>query len=170
MTNKIIYLTGPDGTGKTTLARTIQDLSKGSIVHASYRDGLNVEEYHNSLFQAALLIYEAGDTVVLDRWAVDEHIYGMVFRDGPSYDTSILIEEALREADITFVYCCNDNAVENHLKNSTKRKEMFKSMEKVVQEFDDYVQYTSNNWIHIPWKIYDFDVDDVTEFAERLLK
>lgn len=165
----IYILEGPDGVGKTTLARAIQDKTKGHLLHASFDKEWDIEMYHLQLIDVARELNEYQD-VVIDRWAPSEYVYGNVFRDGPSYDASKMIENRTQDGDVKWIYCRNDNAVQNHLKNREERKEMFNDMSKIVEEFDKYVEYTSNNWIHIPWITYDYDKVDMDQFVEELCK
>jgi thymidylate kinase len=165
----IYILEGPDGTGKSTLAAAIAEKTKGHILHSTFNKDWDIEEYHTEIMEAAIDLNRYQD-VVIDRWAPSEFVYGKVFRGKPSYDSSILVEEYFGQHDITWIYCRNDNAVENHLNNKKNRKEMFDDMTKVVEEFDDYVSYTSNNWIKLPWITYDFDKVDIDNFVKEITK
>ncbi len=163
---QIIILEGPDGTGKTTLANRIAERTKGSILHSTYRKGMKVDDYHFAVAQAAFLIASEGDTVVIDRWAPSERIYGTVFRGGESYSTDQFIDNLLASTPvpIKWVYCRNDHAVENHLKNKENRDEMFDDMTEVARLFDEYVKNSDLDWIE-----YDFNKVKVGDFVDELV-
>lgn len=165
----IYILEGPDGVGKTTLARAIQDKTKGHLLHCTYKEGWDMEMYFVQIIDVARELSEYQD-VIIDRWIPSEYVYGNVFRGGPSFDGSKIIEHRAINDETKWVYCRNDNAVQNHLKNREERQEMFDDMSKVVVEFDKYVEYSSNNWVHIPWITYDYDKVDMDQFVEELCK
>lgn len=164
--NPIYILEGIDGSGKTTLANAIAAKTKGHILHSSFNKKWDIEEYHTDIIESALILAQY-QPVIIDRWAPSEFVYSTVFRDGVSYDTGQLIEEYFNNIKY-WIYCRSDNAVENHLKNKTERIEMFEDMADVIDCFDEYVQYTKNNWIHIPWKEYDFEKLNIKEFVESI--
>ncbi len=157
----IIYLFGSDASGKTTLAREIQDISKGNIIHGTYNKYWNMKHYHTCLIEAASIVAKYQPTV-LDRWAIDEHIYGKVFRNGESYNTKKLIDK--HKKYITFVYCRPSDIIERFEKLKKHRDEMFDEMAGVVKEFDEYVE-NSNFKIHT----YDLTKDNMHQFAIDLL-
>lgn len=166
--NKIYLLTGCDGTGKTTLANKIAEETKGHVLHCSYDKDWNIEQYHTDVMETAQKLAKYQD-VVIDRWAMDEFVYGTVLRGGPSYDTSALIEK-YHSDNIVYIYCENENTVENHKANSKKREEMFEDMNGVSEEFEDYIQFTSNNWLGIPWVRYNYNWIDIDEFTKGITK
>lgn len=151
----IYILEGPDGVGKSTLAHKIAKITKGHILHCSYKKSWDIEEYHEDILEAAILLDEY-QSVVIDRWAVSEHVYGTVFRGQPIYNVLNFIKKH-NTNDFKWIYCHNDNAVENHLKLAKERKEMFNDMSKVVELYDSFVNLTREviNW-------YDFDYDKKT--------
>lgn len=163
----IYILEGADGTGKSTLANEIAKQKHGQVLHPYYDKTWNMEKYHIAFIESAILFANEGIPVILDRWAPSEFVYGDVFRNGPSFDTSKLIEK-YQDLITEWIYCRNDNAIENHLKNKETREEMFDDMSQVVTKFDYYIEYTSNNWLHIPWKIYDFDKVNMKQFVKDL--
>ena len=121
--NKIYILEGPDGTGKSTLASEIVEQIKGHVSHCSYDKSWNIEEYHRSIIEVARKLAQY-QPVVIDRWAPSEFVYGTVFRNNVSYNTSNLIERFFDD-NIVWIYCRNDDAVKNHKKNIKTRNEMF---------------------------------------------
>jgi hypothetical protein len=156
----IYVIEGPDGTGKTTLARFIADSLKASIIHCSYDKDWDMKEYHTDVMESALVLNEY-KSVIVDRWAISEEVYGKVFREGPSYDTSELIDRYKRY--ITWIYCRNDDAIENHFKNKEIRYELYDDMTEVVELYDSIVQESQ-----LPWQVYDFNKVNKKEFTERI--
>ena len=159
----MIYLIeGPDGVGKSTLAKEIAHAKGAHIIHSSYNKLWDIEKYHRLIIQQAVEFLKIGIPVVLDRWAVSEFVYSNVFRGGPSYDTFGLLEEY--QGFLTPIYCWNDSVEENHAKNKETRIEMFDSMKEVFNEFEDYVNTDSL----LRWTRYNFDINDMQEFVKDL--
>lgn len=159
----IYILEGPDGAGKTTLANEIAEQRKASVVHSYFDPTWDIKQHHKDMFRAAKIINVWRD-VVLDRWAPSELIYGDVFRGKPGYDVLAYLWEMEPELqDVTWIYCRNDNAVENHLKNMEKREEMFDDMSEIVKRFEEFVADSDLNWI-----TYDYDKVDMKEFVKNL--
>lgn len=161
----IYILEGADGTGKTTLANEIAETKKTSVVHSYFDKTWDIKDHHMDMWRAAYSISK-WRPVVLDRWAPSEYVYGNVFRNKPGYDVMGLLWEMEYDfKDVIWIYCRNDDAVENHLKNKEVRSEMFDSMEKVITEFDNFVKATSQ---FIKWVEYDFDKVDMKQFVKEL--
>lgn len=162
----IYVLEGPDGVGKSTLAEEISKIKGATVVHPYYNKRWNMQEYHTAFIQFAEHCNDFEIPVVLDRWAPSEFVYGHVFRKGESFDTRSLIDyyRELLKDELVFIYCRNDNAVENHLKNKEEREEMFDSMAEVMVAFDAYVKGTPE----FNWHMYDYDKVDMTKFTKEL--
>ncbi len=158
----IYVIEGPDGTGKSTLAKALSDKIKAITIHSSYDPAWKIWMCHNKIMSSAVSLSRLGVPVILDRWAVSEEVYGTIFRNGPGYDTQELIEQY--EEHIVWIYCRNDNAVENHQTNSRERVEMFDDMERVVEMFDEYVAKSSLNW-----HIFDFDKVTTEDFLKEII-
>jgi hypothetical protein len=160
----IYVLEGPDGVGKTTLAKEIAEQKDAQVLHLTYNANWNMRKYHDDAIYFAEMLNNDGINVVLDRWCPSEAIYGKIFRDGPSFNVDFMIKYYYPLLDIQFIYCRNDNAVENHLKNAKRREEMFESMADVVEEFDGFVRdHKSMNWIE-----YDYDKVNMKKFVKEL--
>jgi len=159
----IYILEGPDGAGKTTLANEIAEQKKASVVHSYFDPVWDIKAHHKDMFRAATIINKWKD-VVLDRWAPSEFVYGQVFRGKPGYDVLDFLWMMQPELeDVTWIYCRNDNAVENHFKNMEKREEMFNDMSEVVKMFDTFVENSD-----LPWIYYDYNKVDMEEFVKNL--
>jgi hypothetical protein len=82
----LIILEGPDGAGKTTLARAIQKVSGASYLHCTYRLPDQMPRYHTAALMHALSgALKTDRPVILDRWWPSEYIYGDVFRGGTKF-------------------------------------------------------------------------------------
>lgn len=165
----IVILEGPDGVGKSTLANAIADTTKGSVLHPYFDKSWDMYEYHRAMFACALMLCSFRP-MVLDRWAVSEYVYAKVFRDGPSYDVPLMIDEAIEAAEtnnlkMVWVYCTNDSVVENHNKNKSKRDEMFDDMEKVSTVYDEFVNTKDVGWVR-----YDFLKDGTKKNLSKFVK
>lgn len=162
---RIYVIEGVDGTGKTTLANKLAEKTKAHILHANYRDGLDVGAYHKTMMTAALTLNEFGDSVILDRWSPSEAVYAKIFRGGETYDTDKMMMDAAAQADITWIYCYNENAVKNHELNKSSREEMYEDIEKVNEEYEIFISLSK-----LPWLRYNFNHVDVNDFVNWLVE
>lgn len=161
---RMIYvIEGPDGTGKSTLAAAIAKKVNGQVLHLTYKQTPDSERYHIIFMQAAEDLDDIGIPVILDRWVPSERVYGNVFRNGERFNTDKVIKAYGNK--VVWIYCRNDNAVENHLKNKSLRNEMFDDMTEIAKEFDQYIAESPLDWI-----IYDFDKVNINEFVKELPK
>lgn len=159
----IYILEGPDGVGKSTLAQEIYKETKGHILHCTWKSTFNMLDYFVAVMKAASELSEYQD-VIIDRWAPSEQVYGDVFRGGPSFNVGLLLAIHSKRDDIKWIYCRNDNAVENHMKNREEREEMFEDMTEIVKRFDEFVKESK-----LPWIEYDYDKVDMHKFVEELV-
>lgn len=163
----IYILEGADGTGKTTLANEIAETKKTSVLHSYFNRAWDIKQHHVDMWKAAKLVAK-WRPVVLDRWAPSEFVYGNVFRKGPGYDVLGYLwemEDELKAQNVVWIYCRNDNVVENHLKNIKFRNEMFGDMSSVIEEFDKFVKMKEHN---IKFIEYDYDKVDMVQFVKDL--
>lgn len=159
----IYIIEGPDGTGKTTLANRLAAETSGSVLHGSFDPSWDMNAYLTTMMSCARLI-SGYKPVIIDRWCVSEIVYGTVFRKKRLASMSeALIKEAAGRDDIIWIYCSNDNAVENHIKNREKRDEMYNDMTEVVIAYELYIDESP-----IPWIPYDYDKDNLDLFVADL--
>lgn len=107
----IICLEGPDVSGKSTLARYLQDHHNALVIHAINRwtkDSCWL--YHNAILEKAVKAFEAGRLVVLDRHWPSEQVYASVFRDGGvKPKLGRLFDRVLRRYCALYVWCLPKN-------------------------------------------------------------
>jgi thymidylate kinase len=162
--NKIFVLEGADGTGKSTLANYISELFGANIIHCSYDKNWNIKQYHEDMYECAVKMSEYNH-VILDRWSLSEYVYGSVFRNKPAYDALQFMYKKQEQTDFIWIYCQNNNAIENHEKNKNERVEMFDNIEKVEEVYNLYI----NNEKNIKWNIYNFDTMRKEDFINKLI-
>lgn len=160
----MIILEGPDGTGKTTLAEALAKKLNGLVIHAGFDRKWDIRQFHSAIITSAYFIENAGCPVIIDRWAVSEAVYGRVFRGGEAYNTQALVKDAALSYDPIFIYCRNDNVVENHKKNAAAREEMFEDMTEVAKLYDELLK--SGNYGR--WIVYDYTKRDMNKFVEMI--
>jgi thymidylate kinase len=160
----MIILEGADGTGKTTLANALAKELNGMVLHAGFDKSWDIRQYHSAVITSAYFFENAGCPTIIDRWALSEQVYGTVFRGGPAYDVRAMLEMAQHEYDPIFIYCRNENAVENHKRNAEEREEMFDDISLVAKLYDSLLH--SNKWGK--WLVYDFNKYDLQDYVRAI--
>lgn len=164
--NKLFILEGADGTGKSTLAREIQEATKGHLLHGSWKKDWDIPSYHADMFASAVTLLQY-QPVIMDRWAVSEEVYANAYRGGAKYSSDEwmkdVFEEFINPEDVVFIYCENENAVENHKENMKIREELFDDVAPIVSEYEKYMANTA-----IKWHRYDFNKVDMKEFVKEI--
>jgi len=116
----IIVLDGPDASGKSTLAKTMQELYGAKILHATYRFKNNMFAYHTAILKKAIAESQKG-LVVIDRLWLSEQVYANVFRGGSKWPLAgRFIDRMLLRFGALNVICLPSAvtvSVENHRKN-----------------------------------------------------
>ena len=95
----IVLIEGPDGAGKTTLAKQIVKLTGATYLHADKPTRHPLVEYTAGI--------EPGTDYVLDRWHLGEEVYGPIHRgqSGLSPEQFIAVEQFLDELGAVVIYC-----------------------------------------------------------------
>jgi len=82
----IIVIDGPDGSGKTTLANELIKKLGATYIHATFKKGWNIFNYHTKiLYKAVLHILKNKKPVIIDRLWLSEAIYAEIYRGGSAW-------------------------------------------------------------------------------------
>ena len=138
----IYILEGPDGTGKTTLAREICSQLDAGYTHLTYRWKPRIFDYHTAAIRhAARQVWLTGKPFVIDRWWPTEAVYAHAYRGGSSWPLQgRMADRIARKFGAIYVYCTPDNAEEvvaRHEKLKGVREEMYDDISKVAQLYVD---------------------------------
>lgn len=167
MKHRLYILEGADGTGKSTLATALLEKTKGHLLHGTFHKDWDILTYHTAMLHSAARLLQYQD-VILDRWAVSEEVYAKAFgrKLRTSADEFMEFMFAAVEIDnICFIYCENEQAVENHKANMKLRPEMYDDMGPVVEQYNNYLKFSK-----FKWNRYDFTKVNMDEFVEGITK
>lgn len=160
----MIILEGPDGTGKTTLANALAHKLNGMVMHAGFDKKWDIRQFHAAIITGAWFLENAGCPVIIDRWALSEQIYGTVFRGGPAYDVREMLRMAQDEYNPIFIYCRNEDSIENHKRNLQQREEMYDDMSEVAPLYDELLH--SGKWGK--WMVYDYTKYNLDTYVKAI--
>jgi predicted HAD superfamily Cof-like phosphohydrolase len=143
----IIVLEGPDGTGKTSIAKMLVEKYGAMYIHHTWSPELEeqMEEYHMSSILKAKKD-SLSRLVVIDRSWISEFIYADVFRQGTQYPN--LAEKAykeLKDANAIYIFCLpyGNDSIEKYFKEyeilRTNRTEMYESMRECFLAYYSFV-------------------------------
>ena len=130
----IYILEGPDGVGKTTLAKKIKEIEGKKVFYMHLRVHKNMRLWHTASARLAIKKHKEGRLDIIDRHWPSEQCYSYIFRRGPSYDP-IDIYHWLKKAGTKYIWCLPsklDQIRENHINNRQIRHEEYYNIDKVI--------------------------------------
>jgi hypothetical protein len=173
---RVIILEGPDSSGKSTLAKELENVGYRIVpfgvppAEAQQTEETIFRFFFNELYKAG----ESSERVAFDRLHLSESIYGGWMRGGTlmSDCNEMLIERYLNAIDGQLVMCLppRRTALKNWLTKNVHGDEYVKSAniwENIYEEYSTlfFNQQRNNNWM---W--YDYTRHHAGMFAEALVK
>lgn len=137
----IFVLEGPDGAGKTSLAKSLQEYLGARYIHLTYRFKDRMHLYHGAAIRLAARFAE-NQPVIIDRWWPSEIVYADAYRGGSDFAKYyLLLEHIANHLGVVYVMCLpqdRDNYLVHYDELKGKREEMYDSgMSKV---YDGYAE------------------------------
>lgn len=124
----LIVLEGPDGGGKTTLAKTLCRMFKGRYLHATYRYKDNMFLYHTAILKHAV-DHSVKQLVILDRSWPSESVYADIYRKGSLWPhMGRMMDRVIRKHAGIYVICQARTAglhMGRFIDLAKKRREMY---------------------------------------------
>ncbi len=124
----VFVLEGPDGAGKTTLAKTLQRKLGAHYLHATYKFKGRMAAYHWAIARQAIRLAQE-KPVILDRWWPSEIVYSNVYRNGPEQNYHYKdLHSVAKLYGFSYIFCCPtrwEHYWEFYQKHYTKDKEMY---------------------------------------------
>ena len=139
----ILVLEGPDGTGKTTLAKKLAEKYDVEYIHCTWSEEIDqdIPGYFTSVIDKAEKLSK-DKLVIIDRLWLSEHVYAKTFRDANKWKSFIVGNECMLRLDkLGAIYqMCLPFDKERYLEKfetlKQDREEMYDSMSEVYDYFE----------------------------------
>lgn len=164
----LYILEGPDGCGKSTVAKTIQSVTGYPIIHLTYfSDPEKMQaqyDYIEGMLRDWLFNSGDGDGYILDRFLLSNKVYQTVFQNGPivkNYDSLYKLIENQNMANVTYIHCLpndKDRYLEHFKKMKEQREELYTDMDKMSQVYDLYREGFEDEFLYDHFQSGDIQV------------
>lgn len=140
--DKVFILEGPDGSGKTTLAKELSKAYNIEYKHLTYYE--DEKDMSIQFYDTIRRINTERNGIVIDRFILSNIIYGIVFHnckfvDGWKMFLDALCRDWLKGKEIVICLPADKEAYLDHFKKMTEeREEMYCSVEDMSKIYDLY--------------------------------
>jgi thymidylate kinase len=133
--SKLFIVEGVDGSGKTTLAKKLTQLTRGVYLHASGRTDIHqcMQAYHHELLKTAEQNLDLGaPAVILDRHWPSELCYGAILRPHHPYpyDAKGMVN-LCHALGAVYIYCNGTAGIDEHHKTHAQSDHHYQQTELV---------------------------------------
>lgn len=165
-TRKLTIFEGPDGGGKSTLAKAYAEVASARYVHfpALPRVNKGLARMYVEAMLPALLGYQ---DVVFDRSWYSEDPYGTVFREGQDRlgaETVRMLERLALRCGAVVVYCMPDVEVVKQNYRSRKHLEMLDNEDQLQAVYDIYCEQKPS----LPVLDSDYTIAHLNDLIDRV--
>lgn len=133
-----IVLDGPDGVGKTTLAKFLCQKLGATYRHLTYRFPDKMHHYHTAALEMCLRDQQEVP-VVLDRWWMSEIAYAAAFRGGSRWPMmGRMLDRVALKHKVLYIICLPEDKeryLEHYSRLKGEREEMYESMSNVWDKY-----------------------------------
>lgn len=179
MTYPLIVLEGPDGSGKTTLAKALQEKLGGTYIHLTYRFKGRMFDYHTAAIEQCLRHLQTGP-VILDRWWASEMVYARAFRGKTEFDMGgRMLDRVGLKHGVQYVLCLPESRRDYASHHQNTKEDRYKSkphalngregmVDDQVKVFDLYRQWDTwmgkrEDVIHYDWMTQGENISDMCD-------
>lgn len=159
----ILVFEGPDGAGKTTLAKEMTELLGGRYIHLVYRFKDRMHLYHYAAIRLAAHLAQ-NHPVIIDRWWPSEITYADAYRGGSKFAKYFtLLEHVANAMGVVYVYCVPGDKKQyleyyeqvHHTRTSQERaRDPMEGVSKVYDEYKNFYDW----YFHVKENVCTYDM------------
>lgn len=137
----LVVLEGPDGGGKTTLARELVERYNAYYIHLRWSPTIDIWKYQTAALRLAQKLVPHR-LIVIDRHWISECIYGKAYRQRAVFEefaSARCLDRVVRKLGGVYVLCMpsTSEVVEHHRKLKGEREEMYDDVQEVATRYED---------------------------------
>ena len=168
----LIILDGPDGSGKTTLAKEIVRQTGGRYMHLTYRFKEKMFTYHLAALHRAVKLSQT-QMVVIDRLWMSELAYANAYRNGSKWPLMYRMLERiiLKHAGLEVLCLPNDlsRQLDEYKALKASREEMYHDIAPVCIEYHKLWDKVKT-WPHMRrYDRHEWAIERVEDYANQLI-
>lgn len=148
-----ILIEGPDGSGKTTLAKTLREVFHAEYVHYEYEP--NNDIYVQQVEDVLNLVKTSNENIIVDRFIPSEIIYGSILRDSVRMvynKDNKWLEEMMNNFD-SIIFCLpfdKERYLQKFKKLSEQRYELVEDIKQISKVYNYYQDLFVDLKLHFP--------------------